>query len=286
MTAARPTGRRARCRTGDSSPGLTAWTASQSMSGCSRRASRSSPEGQRVAPGRVPILDPVMLDPGLLAAIGICPLTARSGCPDRVSIVTDRDWGLSAGARYPGGSVRRDFDSAPIKMPGIQNWTSCAVLSAELAAVATVWRPRLKARTGSSAQASGAAGPLKQAGQRCGVRRCRAGWSAGQVQDGVGVLGGLGQYGDRLCRGHDDQVDLAAAGLFVDVLHHRQRAIGAGADHQPATPPGDVLGGRQRGVAVGAAELAGSALLALADLPAVDDQVVVIGHAVDLYRTE
>jgi hypothetical protein len=42
-----------------------------------------------------------MLDPGLLAVIGICPLTARSGCPHRVSIVTDRDWGLGAGARYP-----------------------------------------------------------------------------------------------------------------------------------------------------------------------------------------
>jgi hypothetical protein len=36
-----------------------------------------------------------------LAAIGICPLTAWSGCPDKVSIVTDRDWGLGAGTRYP-----------------------------------------------------------------------------------------------------------------------------------------------------------------------------------------
>ncbi len=106
------------------------------------------------------------------------------------------------------------------------------------------------------------------------------------MQDGVGALGGIGQYPDPLRRGHDDQLDLTAAGLVVDVVHHRQRAIGAGADHQPAAPPGDILGGRQRGVAVGAAELAGSALLPLADLPAVDDQVVVIGHTVDPYRTE
>jgi hypothetical protein len=33
------------------------------------------------------------------------------------------------------------------------------------------------------------------------------------MQDGVGVLGGRGQHGDRLCRGHDDQIDPAAAGL-------------------------------------------------------------------------
>jgi hypothetical protein len=50
----------------------------------------------------------------------------------------------------PSRRVRRDFDSAPIKMLGIQNWTSCAVLSAELAAVATARRPRLEARAGSS----------------------------------------------------------------------------------------------------------------------------------------
>jgi hypothetical protein len=36
------------------------------------------------------------------------------------------------------------------------------------------------------------------------------------MQDGVGVLGGLGQYANRLGRGQDDQVDLAAAGMFAD----------------------------------------------------------------------
>jgi hypothetical protein len=78
---------------------------------------------------------------------------------------------------------------------------------------------------------------------------------------------------------------LRRAGLFPDVLHHRQRAISTGADHQPATSPGDVLGGRERSVPVRAAEPPGRGLLALADLSAVDDQVVIAGHAVDPHRT-
>jgi len=154
-----------------------------------------------------------------------------------------------------------------------------------LAAIVPARRPGREARAESSLQANGVAGA--EAGRPpLPCSPCCAGRSTGQVQDGVGVLGGLGQYGDRLCRGQDDQVDLAAAGLLVDVVHHRQGALRAGADHQPTAPPGDVLGRRQRGVAVGAAELAGGGLLALADLPAVDDQVVVIGHAVDAHRTE
>ncbi len=40
--------------------------------------------------------------------------------------------------------------------------------------------------------------------------------SARHVQDGIGVLCGSGQHADRLCRGQDDQVDLATAGLFLD----------------------------------------------------------------------
>src|SRR5208283_4144847 len=91
---------------------------------------------------------------------------------------------------------------------------------------------------------------------------------------------------DRLRRGEDDEVDLAAAGLVPDLWHHWQRAVGAGADHQPAASPRDVLLGRERGVPVRAAELPRGGLLPLADLPAVDDQVVIVGHAVDPDRTE
>src|SRR5262249_6252984 len=91
---------------------------------------------------------------------------------------------------------------------------------------------------------------------------------------------------DRLRRGQDDEVDLAAAGLVPDLLHHRQRAVGAAADHQPAASPRDVLRDRQWGVPVLAAGLPRRGPLALADLPAVDDQVVVVGHAVDPDGTE
>jgi hypothetical protein len=103
------------------------------------------------------------------------------------------------------------------------------------------------------------------------------------MQDGVGVCCGPGQHADRLGGGRDDEVDLAAAGLVPDLLQHRQCAVGAGADHQSAASPGDVLRSRKRGVPVLAAELLGCGLVALADLPAVDDQVVMVGHAVDPY---
>src|SRR5439155_10689137 len=66
----------------------------------------------------------------------------------------------------------------------------------------------------------------------------------------------------------------------------RQRAIGASADHQPATSPRDVLLGGERGVPVRAAELPGGSLLALADRLVVDDQVMVVGRAVNPDRTE
>ena len=48
-------------------------------------------------------------------------------------------------------------------------------------------------------------------------------------------------------RGEDDEVDLAAAGLVPDLLHNRQRAVGAGGDHQPAASPWDVLVDSERG---------------------------------------
>ncbi len=68
--------------------------------------------------------------------------------------------------------------------------------------------------------------------------------SACDVEDGVGVLDGPGQHVDRVCCGQDDQIDLAAAGLFPNLLHYRQRAVSTGANHQPAASPGDVFGGR------------------------------------------
>src|SRR5215469_17707356 len=115
---------------------------------------------------------------------------------------------------------------------------------------------------------------------------CRRRGSAGQVQDGVGVGCGLAQRAGRRRRGQDDKVDAAAASLIADLLHHWQRAVRAGADDQPAASPRDVLREGERGVPVAAAELARRGLLALADLAAVKDEVVVVGHAVELDGTE
>src|SRR5207237_314367 len=103
---------------------------------------------------------------------------------------------------------------------------------------------------------------------------------------GVGVLNGHGQHADGLSCGQDDKVNLATSGVLLDLLHHRQRAVGTGANHKSATSPRDVLRDRERGVPVRAAEPLGRGLLAFADLSAVDDQVVIVGHAVDAYRTE
>ena len=119
-----------------------------------------------------------------------------------------------------------------------------------------------------------------------GIPGPRAAGSARDVQDGVGVLDSTGQHGDRFCCGKHDQIDLASAGLLPDLLHHRQRAVSAGANHQTAASPGDVLGGRQRSVPVSTAELLGRRLVALSDLSPVNDQIVVVGHAVNAHGPE
>ncbi len=86
--------------------------------------------------------------------------------------------------------------------------------------------------------------------------------------------------------GRTTRSTLATAGLFLDLLPHRQRAIRTGADHQPATSPG-MSSAIDSGVCpYPPRSLLDAALLALADLPAVDDQVVIAGHAVDSHRTE
>src|ERR1017187_2094316 len=72
---------------------------------------------------------------------------------------------------------------------------------------------------------------------------------------------------------------------LLSLASSRATRTDPGADHQPAASPGDVLRDRERGVPVRAAELLGCGLLALADLPAVDAQVVLEGHVVDSYAT-
>ena len=58
-----------------------------------------------------------------------------------------------------------------------------------------------------------------------GVHR---GPSARHVEDGVRTLRALAQDSDRLRRGHDQEIDLPAVCLLLDLLHHRQRTNSTG----------------------------------------------------------
>src|SRR5215510_15079692 len=109
--------------------------------------------------------------------------------------------------------------------------------------------------------------------------------SAGHVQDGVCFLRVLAQLLNRLgCRQHE-QLDMAALGFFFHFVHHRQSAC-SGADDQPSTFPRDLFLHRQRCVAEIVPKFLGGLLLTLADLPAIDEHVVLVSDAVDADRTE
>jgi hypothetical protein len=105
------------------------------------------------------------------------------------------------------------------------------------------------------------------------------------VQDGVCVLRVLAQLINRLgCRQHQ-QLDMAAHGFLFHFVHDRQGAR-SGADDQPSAFPRDLFLRRKRRVAESLPEFLGGLFLALADLPAVDDHVVLVSDAVDADRTE
>src|SRR2546423_3257271 len=106
------------------------------------------------------------------------------------------------------------------------------------------------------------------------------------MQDGVRLFARLSDLLDRLWCGNHKEFDLAGLSLSLNVFHNRQAAVGSSADHQPPAFPGDVLRCRQRRVAVGAAEWLGGLLLSLPYAAAIDHDVVLIGHAVDLDGAE
>src|SRR5262245_54550569 len=95
----------------------------------------------------------------------------------------------------------------------------------------------------------------------------------------------LAQLVNRLgCRQHE-QLDMAAPGFLFHFVHDRQPAR-SGADDQPSAFPRDLFLRRKRCVAESLPEFLGGLLLALADLPAVDDRAVPVTNAIDAYRTE
>src|SRR5262245_35414175 len=78
---------------------------------------------------------------------------------------------------------------------------------------------------------------------------------------------------------------MAAPGFLFHFVHDRQAAR-SGADDQPSAFPRDLFLRRKRRVAETLSEFLGRLLLTLADLPAVDDHVVLVSDAVDTDRTE
>src|SRR5260370_956970 len=105
--------------------------------------------------------------------------------------------------------------------------------------------------------------------------------SAGHVQDGIGVLTPPIEDGDGSFGRQAQELHLAKLGLLSHFGHHWQPAFGSGSDHQPAAAPRDVFFGRERCMAVDVPILLGGLLLSLPNLAPVDDQIVLIGHAVD-----
>ena len=106
------------------------------------------------------------------------------------------------------------------------------------------------------------------------------------MKDCVGAHRAVVQGLDRISRGRNQKVDIPSASLFLHLPHNWQRAVGPGAYHQPATPPRNLFHDRKRGMSIRVAEPLGRSLLALANLPPVDDEVVIVRDAVDLYGTE
>jgi hypothetical protein len=74
--------------------------------------------------------------------------------------------------------------------------------------------------------------------------------------------------------------------LPFDFVHHRRATVRAGADNQPATVLRNLLRGGERGYDQGVAESLRRLLAAFADLPAVDHDVVLVGHVIEADRTE
>jgi hypothetical protein len=86
-------------------------------------------------------------------------------------------------------------------------------------------------------------------------------------------------------RRQDEQFNVAPFGFALHFLHHWQRARTC-ADYQAAALPGYLLFHGQRRVSKGIAEFLGGFFLALADLPAVDHYVVLLGDAIDANGAE
>src|SRR5215471_768251 len=105
--------------------------------------------------------------------------------------------------------------------------------------------------------------------------------STGHVEDCICTFFIAPQFLNGGCRGDDEQFDLATLRLALYFRHYRQLPVGSGTDHQPAALPWNVLLWRQRSMSKVVTEFLGRFFLALANLSAFDDYVVLVSGTVD-----
>ena len=88
-----------------------------------------------------------------------------------------------------------------------------------------------------------------------------------------------------VCRDRD-KVNVSARSLGHHLGHDRQRAVGPGADDQPASAPRQLLVGRKRSVSERVAVWLRGFLAPFAHGTSVDDDVVLVRSSLDLDRPE
>src|SRR5216683_4230093 len=105
--------------------------------------------------------------------------------------------------------------------------------------------------------------------------------STRHVQDRVRLFELLSQDLDSFDCRKNQQFDLVTLCLALYFFHHRQSAVCSGTDDELAAFPGYVLRDGQWRVPKVIAEFLGRPFLAVADLPAIDDHIVLVGAVVD-----
>src|SRR5215471_7478370 len=106
------------------------------------------------------------------------------------------------------------------------------------------------------------------------------------MQDGVRIFFGMCQVFDRLRGWHHDQLHVPRPSFVFDLFHDWQGAVGSGSDDQTSAVPRNSLGDGDWRMSERSAERLRWILLSLAYGVAVDQDVVLIPFAVDLYRAK
>jgi len=106
------------------------------------------------------------------------------------------------------------------------------------------------------------------------------------MQDRVRVIDVLVEDLDGLRSGKNKQFDPPLLGFALHVLHHRQMAVGTCAYDQATAFPRYVLFDRKGSMRELIAEFLGWLLVALMNLPVIDDDVVLIDGVVNLEGTK